>query len=1125
MYIKPSLFRLLAFSPSLFFVLFLTGCNSGSSSSPETPIEQGESLQGQFVDNDVAGIRYQTATREGFTDSEGFFDYLEGEVVTFSIGSITFPSVVAKSVITPLDLVGETDLENLENQEAINIARLLQSLDSDGDTSNGIQISDESHEQLSNPEQVLLNFDISATEFETQASDLLQSLPEPVTLISEKEAITHLQETVASIIEENSDDYVIRRVYKSSIEELSDQVLEEDGGGILIKIQDAETAEATTALYSIKSLDEAIFPESGVSLETNQEGTMLSLTPLENTYGEGRFILTEVNGPLVRTRVFTVDVLPVNDSPTITSIPDQSITARGEDIVISFDVGDIETGTDGLSLVARSSNTNVISSEQITLSGEGLSRTVTVNTSSGESGTTQIVLTVSDGELSSEVQFDVTIDSANTAPTSSPLSFSTELNTRLEVSIADTASDIDEDTLTFEAGEQTGSGSFDLNSEGLLSFTPEQDSLEASTLNYFISDGLATTEASLTVSIVLPPPPDQDNDGIIDSEDNCPSISNADQQDNNENGLGDACELIANADFLETDEDTSASIDVLANDSSPVGSQMMVTQASASNGTVDISANPISYTPSLNFYGSDTITYTVQDTTGQSASSTVAVIINPVNDAPITSADALTLDEDTSGSIDLSTVLSNDSDPDGDTLSVVGVSAETGSAQIIGGLSIEYTPTSNYFGNDTLTYTIEDGQGASATGQISVTVNGINDAPVLTDALSFETEANTAFNDSIASTASDIEDDPLSFYIVSRTGGGTFELTTAGGLSFTPSTDFSGDVDLNYRVNDGQDDSFASLTVTVLPPPPDQDEDGTPDSEDNCPSTYNPSQADNNGDGTGNACEMLADQVFPDTQLRSCVESSYAIATTFVVDVTSLSCSESGISSTAGIDQLFALTSLELSYHGFSSIDLSENAALTSLDLTGNSLTSINISHLTSLTSLSLGSNNLSAIDVSDLTSLRSLTVRNNNLTSLNVTANTLLTDLSIGNNSLSTIDLSANTLLEELRANSNSFSSIDLANNDALTYLDIDTNSLTSISLAALTQLVTVDLRNNSLSTIDLSNNPLLDSLNLNTNNLTSINVDNNLNLNFMDMRNNPLSTATIEYLSTLSRIPSLFY
>ena len=121
----------------------LVACNSSSSES--IPIENELPVvtdTGIFIDSAVSGLHYQTATQEGTTNTDGEFVYVDGETISFSIGGLELPATLAKAVLTPLDLVGTSDVYN---RSVVNIVRLLQSLDSDGDPSNGISIVEDAY--------------------------------------------------------------------------------------------------------------------------------------------------------------------------------------------------------------------------------------------------------------------------------------------------------------------------------------------------------------------------------------------------------------------------------------------------------------------------------------------------------------------------------------------------------------------------------------------------------------------------------------------------------------------------------------------------------------------------------------------------------------------------------------------------------------------------------------------------------------------------------------------------------------------------------------------------------------------------------------------------------------------
>ncbi len=110
-------------------VCLLTACGNS-----DTPTKQGV-----FVDSPVEGLSFVTTSGlTGTTNAAGAFSYADGDSVAFSLGSLNFPPVKAADLISPLDLV---DASSANHPGALNIARLLQSLDSDGNPDNGIVIN------------------------------------------------------------------------------------------------------------------------------------------------------------------------------------------------------------------------------------------------------------------------------------------------------------------------------------------------------------------------------------------------------------------------------------------------------------------------------------------------------------------------------------------------------------------------------------------------------------------------------------------------------------------------------------------------------------------------------------------------------------------------------------------------------------------------------------------------------------------------------------------------------------------------------------------------------------------------------------------------------------------------
>ncbi|WP_440874835.1 DM13 domain-containing protein [Thalassotalea sp. PLHSN55] len=197
----------------LSLVFGLSACGGGSSdgeaanNSPEavTPVPDNstpdtsapEVFTGQFIDAAVSGLQYQTNTASGTTNSAGEFTYLANESITFSIGGINFPTVNAQTLVTPLTLFSTDDINDTQ---VVNSLRLLQSLDQDGDLSNGIHIPDAIHQAAEN-----LTLDFSAANFAEQVESLLaDNLVFNMSLITADDAIYHFEQSLAQLNQDNN---------------------------------------------------------------------------------------------------------------------------------------------------------------------------------------------------------------------------------------------------------------------------------------------------------------------------------------------------------------------------------------------------------------------------------------------------------------------------------------------------------------------------------------------------------------------------------------------------------------------------------------------------------------------------------------------------------------------------------------------------------------------------------------------------------------------------------------------------------------------------------------------------------------------------------------------------------
>ena len=159
-------------------------------------------------------------------------------------------------------------------------------------------------------------------------------------------------------------------------------------------------------------------------------------------------------------------------------------------------------------------------------------------------------------------------------------------------------------------------------------------------------------------------------------------------------------------------------IDVLANDSDADGDTLTVKQVISQFGTAEVLDNQqISYLPAEDFIGVDVLVYSISDGNGGTGSNKLTMTV-VANRAPIAVDDMANTDDKTSLILD---VLSNDSDPDNQVLSLIAVSAQQGGVMIENN-KVRYIPKAGFEGVDTVIYTISDGQGGESTANVIVTI-------------------------------------------------------------------------------------------------------------------------------------------------------------------------------------------------------------------------------------------------------------------------------------------------------------------------------------------------------------------------------------------------------------------
>jgi VCBS repeat-containing protein len=330
------------------------------------------------------------------------------------------------------------------------------------------------------------------------------------------------------------------------------------------------------------------------------------------------------------------------------------------------------------------------------------------------------------------------------------------------------ATDPDNDPLTFSLVSGPASGSLSIASDGSYTFTPGGDfenlgqgATRDVAFTYSVSDGDVSVEQVATVRV----------SGVNDA----PIGSNA---------------------SASVVEDNVLAGSLSASDAE--GDSVTFSLASgATNGSVSINANgSYTYIPTANFYGPDSFTYTVSDGQGGSTNGTVTVTVSSVNDLPIPANVSVSVAEDSALSGALTAT-----DVDGDTLTFgSGTAPAHGSVSISSNGAYVYTPTGNYFGPDSFTYSVSDGNGGTATGTVSVTVTNVNDAPTTSGGSAAGLEDALLVG---ALAATDIDGDTLTYTLASGPANGTVSVSSAGAYLYTPSANYGGADSFTYTVSDG----------------------------------------------------------------------------------------------------------------------------------------------------------------------------------------------------------------------------------------------------------------------------------------------------------------------------------
>jgi uncharacterized delta-60 repeat protein len=278
---------------------------------------------------------------------------------------------------------------------------------------------------------------------------------------------------------------------------------------------------------------------------------------------------------------------------------------------------------------------------------------------------------------------------------------------------------------------------------------------------------------------------------------------------------------------------TQAAPGVLSNDTddglpSPLTA---VVYTNPSYGSVTLNANgSFTYTPNSNFNGTDTFQYRAYDGYHYSTPVTVTLSLNPVNDAPIATADSFITHENIDPFSD--SVAINDYDPESDSMTftlVDDISSGQGTLTFNANGSFDYSPVAvpaspGYY-DTSFTYNVTDGLLTSSTVTATIRVYRVNADPVITEGAATSitmSEDGSPIPFSLMLNAADSNDDPINWSIATSASHGTASVASGAGtskeVSYTPAENYNGSDSFEVKTDDGYGGAdYITVNVTIQP--------------------------------------------------------------------------------------------------------------------------------------------------------------------------------------------------------------------------------------------------------------------------------------------------------------------
>ena len=608
---------------------------------------------------------------------------------------------------------------------------------------------------------------------------------------------------------------------------------------------------------------------------------VVTYTPILNYNTPAASIAYTVNdddGLTSNAGTFTVAITAVNDVPVAVN----DATTTTEDTPVTLNVTTNDTDVDGTINAAtvdldpgtggiQTTFSNAAGSWSVVASGA-----VTYTPALNFTGPASVTYRVNDngGATSNTATFTVTITAVNDAPVAvndntttledTPVTLNVTTNdTDIDGTINAATVDLDPGTGGIQTTFSNAAGGWSVVASGAVTYTPALNFTGPASVTYRVNDNGGATSNTGTFAVTITAgstPPVAVNDNTPTTEDTPVALN-----------------------VTTNDTDVDGTINAATVDLDPGTGGIQTTFSNAAGGWGVVASGVVTYTPTLNYTGPASITYTVNDDDGLTSNAgTFTVAITAVNDVPVAVNDATTTTEDTPVTLNVTT---NDTDVDGTiNAATVDLDPATGGIQttfsnaaggwsVVASGAVTYTPALNLTGPASVTYRVNDNGGATSnTGTFAVAITAANDAPVAVNDNTTTLEdtpvtLNVTTNDTdidgtINAATVDLDPGTGGIQTTFSNAAGGWSVVASGAVTYTPALNFTGPASVTYRVNDngGATSNTATFTVAITAvndaPVAVNDNTTTPE---NTPVTLNVTTNDTDVDGTINAATVDLD--------------------------------------------------------------------------------------------------------------------------------------------------------------------------------------------------------------------------------------------------------------------------